>query len=182
MTSQPDKPDETAEQDSQTSPSKTRLKHEAHQRVKLGEDILNLKKEEIKKLALPDELDEAIQTALKIKSRSGLKRQRLYIGKLLRKLDYEIIEKQVNTIKHQHDVNTAVFKRLESWRDRLIENDRQVMEEIISHHPQVDRQHIHQLARLARQEQEKNKTPVCARKLFKYLQSLKTNESIEKNL
>ncbi len=175
MTNQPD---ETVEQSSQDSPSKTRLKHEAHQRVKLGEDILQLNQDEIKKLALPDELAEAIQTALKIKSRSGLKRQRLYIGKLLRKLDYDAIEKQINTIKHQHDINTAIFKRLESWRDRLIETDRQVMEEIIDHHPQVDRQHIHQLVRCARLEQEKNKSPACARKLFKYLQSLKESESI----
>lgn len=177
MTNQPDKPDDTIEQDSPASPSKTRLKYEAHQQVKLGEDILNLKKDEIEKLALPDELNEAIQTALKIKSRSGLKRQRLYIGKLLRNLDYEIIEKQINKIKHQHDINTAVFKRLESWRDRLIENDKQVMEEVISHHPQVDRQHINQLVRHARLEQEKNKPPVRARKLFKYLQSLETGES-----
>jgi len=156
----------------QLPPSKTRLKHEAHQLVKLGEAILKLKKDEIKKLNLPDELDEAIHTALKIKSHSGLKRQRLYIGKLLRNIDHEAIAIQLNKLKHRHDTNTAAFKRLESWRDRLVEGDNQVMSELFGHFPELDRQHIHQLVRHAHQEQKKNKPPASARKLFRYLQSL----------
>ncbi len=153
-------------------PSKTRLKREAHQLVTLGENILSLKKEEIKTLKLPDELEEAIQTALKIKSRSGLKRQRLYIGKLLRNINHEAIEKQLNKINHQHDTNTATFKRLESWRDRLIAGDNQTLSEIIQLFQNVDRQHINQLIRSAKLEQKKDRPPTSARKLFRYLQTL----------
>ena len=153
-------------------PSKTRLKHEAQQLVKLGEDILKLQKEDIKNLQLPDELDEAIQTALKISSRSGLKRQRLYIGKLLRNLDHEKIAQQIEKIRHRHDTNTARFKRLEAWRDRLIDNDKQVFGDILQHCPHVDRQHIHQLVRQAQKERQQARPPAAARKLFRYLQSL----------
>lgn len=158
-----------------SAPSKTALKKEAHQLVKLGEAILKLKKNEISQLDLPDELAEAIETALKIKSRAGLKRQKLYIGKLLRNLDHETISNQVDKIRHRHDTNTARFKRLESWRDRLLEDDRQVMAEIISYHPDIDRQHIHQLVRQAKKEEQHNKPPASARKLFRYLQSLSDN-------
>ncbi len=157
-------------------PSKTQLKRQAHQRVDLAEDILNLKAKEITLLKLPAELDAAVQTALKIKSRSGLKRQRLYIGKLLHHLDYATIEKQLHTIRHQHDTNTAAFKRLESWRDRLVTGDNQVLMEIIQHFQHIDRQHIHQLVRQAKQEQTKSKPPASARKLFHYLQTLEKTQ------
>jgi len=161
----------------ETLPSKTRLKQEAHQQVKLGEAILALKKDEIAALNLPDELNQAVYTALKIKSNSGLKRQRLYIGKLLRNIDHQQIEQHLNKIKHQHDTNTAAFKRLESWRDRLIEGDKQVLTEIIQHNPSVNRQQINQLIRRARQEQEKARPPAAARKLFHYLQTLKNEQA-----
>ena len=105
-------------------PSKTQLKRESHHLVDVGEEILKLSSEDIRSLQLPDELDEAITTALKIKSRSGLKRQRLYIGKLLRSMDSEEIEARLRKIQHRHDTNTAQFKRLEKWRDSLIENDK----------------------------------------------------------
>ena len=133
-------------------PSKSQLKRESHHLIDIGEEILKLSREDRRSLDLPDELDEAIATALKIKSRSGLKRQRLYIGKLLRSMDSEDVEAQLRKIQHRHDTNTAQFKRLERWRDSLIENDKQTLNEVISRFPEVDRQHINQLIRAAHQE------------------------------
>ena len=123
-----------------SGPSKSQLKRDCDHLVDLGEEILKLKTEEISSLDLPDELKEAVSTALKIKSRSGQKRQRLYIGKLLRSLDNEEIESQVKKIQHRHDTNTAQFKRLEKWRDNLIDNDKETLNEIISRFPDIDRQ------------------------------------------
>jgi len=80
------------EEELDLGPSKTQVKRECQNLIDLGEKILKLKKEEIESLDLPDELEQAITTALKIKSRSGLKRQRQYIGKLLRSLEDEGIE------------------------------------------------------------------------------------------
>ncbi len=153
-------------------PSKSQLKRESHHLIDIGEEILQLSREDSRSLDLPDELDEAIATALKIKSRSGLKRQRLYIGKLLRSMDSEDIEAQLRKIQHRHDTNTAQFKRLERWRDSLIENDKQTLNEVISRFPEVDRQHINQLIRAAHQEMKKEKPPAASRKLFKYLREL----------
>ena len=159
-------------------PNKSQLKRDSHELVKLGEDIAKLKKEEIDALELPDELDDAIRTVIKIKSNAGSKRQRLYIGKLLRNHDHETIARQVHKIKHRHDTNTAAFKRLEKWRDKLIEGDNSVLSEIIGHYQQdVNRQHISQLIRSAKQEQTQNKPPASARKLFRYLQELEDNHS-----
>jgi ribosome-associated protein len=158
-------------------PSKSQLKRESHHLVDIGEEILKLSSEDIRSLHLPDELDAAIATALKIKSRSGLKRQRLYIGKLLRSMDSENIEAQLRKIQHRHDTNTAQFKRLEKWRDKLIDNDKQTLDEVISYFPGIDRQHINQLIRAAHQEKQQDKPPAASRKLFKYLRELEEQQA-----
>ena len=166
-----------AEEVQYDGPSKSQLKRDSQHLIDVGEEILKLSHEDIRSLHLPDELEEAIATALKIKSRSGLKRQRLYIGKLLRSIDSEAIESQLRKIQHRHDTNTAHFKRLEKWRDSLIDNDKTILNEVISHYPEIDRQHINQLIRSAHQEKQRNKPPAASRKLFKYLRELEDNKN-----
>ena len=158
-------------------PSKSQLKRDSHHLIDVGEEILKLSSEDIRSLNLPEELDAAITTALKIKSRSGLKRQRLYIGKLLRSMDSEAIETQLRKIQHRHDTNTAQFKRLEKWRDSLVDNDKQALNDVITHFPDIDRQHINQLIRAAHQEKQRDKPPAASRKLFKYLRDMEEQHS-----
>ncbi len=153
-------------------PSKSQLKRDSQHMIDVGEEILKLSREDRDSLNMSDELEDAIATALKIKSRSGLKRQRLYIGKLLRAGDSEAIEAQLRKIQHRHDTNTAHFKRLEKWRDSLIDNDKATLNEVITHFPEIDRQHINQLIRAAHQEKKQDKPPAASRKLFKYLREL----------
>lgn len=164
--------DPEQEEDFDYVPSKSQIKRECHHLLDVGDVILNLKPDDLSSLELPPELEEAVNTALKIKSRSGLKRQRQYIGKLLRNMDNESIETQLRKIQHRHDTNTAQFKRLEKWRDSLIDNNKDTLNEVISRYPDIDRQHLNQLIRAAHLEKEKNKTPVASRKLFKYLREV----------
>lgn len=176
MTSDFDDIDTEQDENEYLGPSKSQLKRESLHMIDVGEEILKLKPEDIRSLELPDDLEEAVATALKIKSRSGLKRQRQYIGKLLRSMDNENIEAQLRKIQHRHDTNTAQFKRLEKWRDRLIENDKETLNEIIANHPEVDRQHINQLIRAAQLEKKQEKPPAASRKLFKYLRELEETQ------
>ena len=167
--------DNTADEDEIDGPSKSQVKRECNHLTELGEEILKLKPEDFHSLNLPEELEVAVATALKIKSRSGLKRQRQYIGKLMRSLDCDDIESQLKKIQHRHDTNTAAFKRLEKWRDSLIDNDKSIMNEIITRLPEIDRQHINQLIRAAQKEKVQNKPPAASRKLFKYLRDLEND-------
>ncbi|MBE9559492.1 MAG: DUF615 domain-containing protein [Proteobacteria bacterium] len=171
--------EDTDEETQYDGPSKSQLKRDSQHLIDVGEEILKLSKEDINSLQLPDELNEAVSAALKIKSRSGLKRQRLYIGKLLRAMHSEEIETQLRKIQHRHDTNTAHFKRLEKWRDSLIDNDKATLNEVISHYPEIDRQHINQLIRASHQEKQKNKPPAASRKLFKYLRELEDDKNNE---
>lgn len=173
MTSKPNKPNiKDEEKVFAIRPNKTQIKRECDHLLDMGDVILSLKLEEIDSLELPSDLEAAIHTALKIKSRSGLKRQRQYIGKLLRNIDSEAIELQIKKIQHRHDTNTAQFKRLERWRDDLIANDKKALDEIIARFPEIDRQHMNQLIRSAHQEHKQDKPPAASRKLFKYLREL----------
>ncbi len=159
-------------------PSKSQLKRDSQHMIDVGGEILKLSREDRDSLHMNDELEEAIDTALKIKSRSGLKRQRLYIGKLLRAIDNDDIEAQLRKIQHRHDTNTAHFKRLEKWRDKLIDNDKATLNEVITHFPEIDRQHINQLIRAAHLEKKQDKPPAASRKLFKYLRELEDDKAV----
>lgn len=158
--------------DEELPPSKSQVKRECDAIQKMGEELIALKQEELNSLDLPDELGDALSTARKIKSRAGLKRQRQYIAKIMRQLDSDAIKKQLEKIQHKHDVNTAQFRKIERWRDRLLEDDNTALTEIIDSFPEVDRQHINQLIRQAKREQQQEKPPSSARKLFKYLREL----------
>ena len=158
-------------------PSKSDIKRECQHLTDIGEEILKLTNEDRRTLDLPDAVEAAINTALKIKSRSGLKRQRQYIGKLLRSVDNDEIETRLKKIQHQHDTNTAQFKRLEKWRDNLIDNNKETLNQVIERFPEINRQQINQLIRAAQQEKKQNKAPAAARKIFKYLSELETNKA-----
>lgn len=174
--------DHNSENDNEESlydgPSKSQLKRDSQHMIDVGGEILKLSREDRDSLDMSDELEDAITTALKIKSRSGLKRQRLYIGKLLRAGDSEAIEAQLRKIQHRHDTNTAHFKRLEKWRDSLINNDKATLNEVITHFPDIDRQHLNQLIRTAHQEKKQDKPPAASRKLFKYLRELEDDKAM----
>lgn len=153
-------------------PSKSEAKRECDHLFDLGEELMKLKAEEIRSLEISDELEDAIISAKRTQARGALKRQRRYIGKLLRSLDTEAIEQRFTEIQHLHDTNTERFKRLEQWRDHLIDKDKEVLNEIISRHPEIDRQHINQLIRTAQQEKARALAPAASRKLFRYLREL----------
>lgn len=161
-----------AEELEQGRASKSAAKRDCDHLSDVVDDILKMTVEDRRSLALPDSIDAAIELALKIKSRSGSKRQRRYISKLMRSADSEAIEASVKQIQHRHDTSTAQFKRLEAWRDRLVDGDKQALNEVIDHYPEVDRQHINQLIRAAHKEKQQEKPPAAARKLFKYLRDL----------
>jgi ribosome-associated protein len=66
-------------------------KRASHELTKLGEDLVTLRQERRATLALPEQLEEAIVEARRLKSFGAQRRQAQFIGKLMRKLDEESI-------------------------------------------------------------------------------------------
>ena len=68
-------------------PSKSAKKREYLALQKLGEELITLKESELAALPLDDDLREAIHDAQQIKARGATRRQKQFIGKLMRRID-----------------------------------------------------------------------------------------------
>jgi len=75
----------------ETKPSKSARKREYLALQKLGEELLAVNEPDLLGIELEDELLEALLEARRIKSHGALRRQKQYIGKLMRQVDPEPI-------------------------------------------------------------------------------------------
>ncbi|WP_286237285.1 ribosome biogenesis factor YjgA [Neptuniibacter halophilus] len=153
-------------------PSKTEVKRQMHALQELGERLTRLNKDQLGKLELSDTLHNAIEEFHRIKSNGARKRHLQYIGKVMRNEDAEQIEQGIGLFEAGHQAHTQVFHRLEQWRDRLINEGNSALQAYINEHPSADVQHLRQLIRNAQKEQQQEKPPASARKLFKYLRDI----------
>jgi ribosome-associated protein len=72
-------------------PSKSSRKREAHALQKLGEELVQMRAQDLARLPLPESLRDAIDEARRLTSRGAQARQRQFIGKLMRDIDIEPI-------------------------------------------------------------------------------------------
>ena len=75
--------------------SKSQRKRVCESLQKISDRLLKLKPDELALIDLPDELKNALQEAHHIHSNSALKRQRQYLGKIMRSCDSEKIQQQL---------------------------------------------------------------------------------------
>jgi len=172
--------DDTGFDEDDLLPSKTQLKRESEALQKIGEQLIALRQQDLDNMQLPEKLVEAVRVARKLNARGGLKRQKQYIGKIMREIDSEAVIKQLQHIQHRHDASNAAFKKTEHWRDRLIgEHSHQALTELLNQYPEMDRQHLNQLMRQAKKEATAGKPPTAARKLFKYVREFVDPEQVQ---
>jgi len=152
--------------------SKSQRKRECDEVLELGEKMITLNKEELAQIQMDDELRRSIEEAQRIKSNSALKRQKHFIAKVLRGLNDETLEAQVERVLHKHDIYNADFKRMEKWRDSIIENGDRGISDFLDAYPQADRSHLRQLLRNAAKEKKNNKPPAAYRQIFKYIREV----------
>ncbi len=76
-------------------PSKSARKREYLALQKLGEQLITLKQSDLDSLSLDDNLREAVMEARQIKAHGALRRQKQYIGKLMRHIDPELLRSEV---------------------------------------------------------------------------------------
>lgn len=72
-------------------PSKSARKREYLAAQKLGEELITLKQSDLDQLPLDNDLLEAVIDARQIRAHGALRRQKQYIGKLMRQIDPEPI-------------------------------------------------------------------------------------------
>jgi len=167
-------PDDEPEQDEAPErPSKSSRKRAAWAAQDLGVELVKLREAQLLELDLPEKLKEAIRAARTITSRVAGARQRQYIGKLMRDVDPEPIRAALGARSQLDAQETEVFKRVESWRDRLISEGAPALEELKRWRPQVDPAEWAQRVSSARAERTRTgASGVASRELFRALRAL----------
>lgn len=149
-------------------PSKSHKKREMTALQDLGAELVKLSKLQLDKLPVPEELLTAIKDYQRFTQNGAIRRQMQYIGRLMRSVDPEPIQKQLDVWRGQSAQATALMHKIERWRDRLIAEEG-ALTEFIQNVPGVDATQLRQLIRNARKETAENKPPKSSRALFRLI-------------
>ncbi|VAW67166.1 hypothetical protein MNBD_GAMMA09-3032 [hydrothermal vent metagenome] len=152
--------------------SKTQRKKDCDDILHLGEQLITLSKEDLSQMQMDDSLRHAVKEAQRIKSHGALKRQKHYIAKIMRSMDIETLSSQLQRILHKHDIHSAVFKRMEKWREAMLDDGDKSINDFIELYPHADRHHLRQLVRNTKKEKKDNKPPATYRQIFKYIREV----------
>ncbi len=149
-------------------PSKTQRKREMTALQRLGEELLDLNREQRARIELPDALRDALNAAAGISSHEARRRQLQYIGKLMRTVDPEPIRRALDNARGPSRAAVALIHRCEILRDRLLDDDG-ALAEFVATFPHADAQHLCATVRAARRERASNAPPRHTRALYQWL-------------
>ncbi|MBU0654875.1 MAG: DUF615 domain-containing protein [Gammaproteobacteria bacterium] len=153
--------------------SKSEVKREAEAMQKLGERLIELRQEQLEQLDLSEVLYDAVMLAKRLTAHGAIRRQKQYIGKLMRKEELEPIQAKFDEWDRATRSQAGKFHQLERWRERLLTDD-DAVGELMQQFNGVDVQRLRTLIRNAHKEQSAGKPPKSSRELFKYLRELKS--------
>jgi ribosome-associated protein len=154
-------------------PSKSAMKREMTSRQVLGQELVDLPKDALARVPLPEDLEAAVLEARSISDFEGRRRQMQYIGKLMRQVDPAPIEAAMDEIRGVSHAATQRLHQLEQWRERLLK-DEAALETFADRyvHDAVVIGELRSQIRLAKKEREAAKPPRHQRALFQQLRVL----------
>jgi ribosome-associated protein len=155
--------------------SKTKLKAEADAAQSIGKKLVDLPKDKLIKLNLPEALFDAVLEAKRLTANGAIRRQMQYLGRLMRDIDSAPIIEQLQAWEGKNTQENARFHSMERWRDRMIENADAVSEFLVAY-PHTDSQQLRTLIRNAQKEAAANKPPKSSRELFKLIREIIESE------
>lgn len=149
-------------------PSKTQRKKEMHALQALGQQLVDLGRDQLARVDLPDELREAVEFAHRVTSHEGRRRHLQYIGKLMRQADAEAIRAAIGRATGESRAAVALMHLAERWRDRLLADD-DALTAFVQDYPGADVQWLRATIRAARREHDTGQPPKHARALYRRL-------------
>jgi len=158
--------------------SKSQRKRDAQELLELAKDLVSMPVARLKRMPMEQELRDEIEFARSIKAHGARKRQLMTVGKMLRQRDNQALLDAVNDIDQKDRQANARFHHIETWRDRLLEGNDQVLSELLEQVPDASAQILRQLIRNAQKEVRLEKPPASARKLFKLLREMDAGQPL----
>ena len=157
-------------------PSKTRRKQEMTALQELGEELVGLATDQVKRIDIPEELREAVRTAQRMTRPDESKRRQMqYIGKLMRNVEIDPIRAALDAVRGESAGETARLHRLEQLREELLA-DEKALHTAATLYPTLDLQHLRSLRRAALKESEQSKPPRSYRAIFQLLKEVDAAE------
>ena len=166
------KDDETGEF---LSPSRSQNRREALEVLALGEKLVALTDAQLAKLPVPESLLPHIRECRRITAHIAHKRQLAYLAKQMRREDDEVLEALRDALDESGDAarrEVAAMHRIETWRERLLDQGDAALAELLDEYPTADRQQLRQLVRSALDERKRNKPPRAYRELYRALREM----------
>lgn len=151
--------------------SRSQRKRDVEALQALGERLITLNAKQLGQLDIPDKLLDAIKEAKRLTANGAIRRQKQYIGKLMRDVDPAPIQAKLDEWDGTSREQAAKFHQLERWRDKLLADDKAISELVLAH-PRADVQRLRTLIRNANKEQAAARPPKSSRELFKALREL----------
>ena len=151
--------------------SKSQRKRDALSLQALADEMIRLSPVELAAVPLPGDLRDGVISARALR-RGAYRRQVRYLGRLLRDMDVSPIRSAVDAHRSTSHADKAKLKRLERWRERLMEEGDAAVAELLVEYPHADAQQLRQCLRNARKEQAAARPPRSARLLFRFLREL----------
>ena len=151
--------------------SKTKLKAEADAQQAIGKKLIDLSKDKLIKLNLPETLFDAVMEAKRLTANGAVRRQLQYLGRLMRDVDSAPIVEQLQAWEGKNTQENARFHTMERWRSRLIAEP-DALQEFYSKFPTADIQQLRTLIRNAQREEAAQRPPKSSRELFKLIREL----------
>ena len=134
-------------------PSKTQRKRQMHALQELGGRLAQLNTNQLAKLPLTPKLIEALSQMRRIGQREARRRQLQYIGKLMRDIDQEALERALNALSQQSHASLRADQLAGDWRERLLAHPKS-LQDFIDAYPTTEIQPLRQLLRQSLKEAE----------------------------
>ena len=149
--------------------SKTRRKQAMTNLQSLGEELVALSADRLKRIDIPEDLRNAIHEAQRmVRHDEARRRQMQFIGRLMRDVEAEPVRAELARVRGESAEETARLHRLEKQRNELLA-DEKYLHDIASAYPAIDLQHLRTLRRAALKEQQENRPPRNYRAIFQLL-------------
>lgn len=113
-------------------PSKSARKREQSELQALGEQLALLPDDLLDSLDLDERLREAIEDLGRMRAHEAQRRQRQYIGKLMRDVDPEPIRALLDRLRADDRRQKRVFANAERWRDRIVATGHEALKDFES--------------------------------------------------
>jgi ribosome-associated protein len=154
-------------------PSKSQLKREMHELQVLGTALVELPKDALKRMPMPEGLADAVRAARSITDHEGKRRQMQYIGRVMRTLADEetaALRTALEVFRGVNKAETARMHWIENTRERLLATD-DAFTTFVREYPAADVQTGRTLIRNARKEAEQGKPPRYFRELYQWIKT-----------